>query len=76
MTKSTYLEYCEPGEALSVNEPVLKFQGRLSFKQHLPSTKWGIKVWSLCDYDTGFLCQFLVYTGKDKDMRKKEGLAY
>lgn len=79
MTKNTYLEYFEPGEALSVDETMIKFKGRLSFKQYLPSkpsSKWGIKVWSLCDSGTGFLCRFVVYTGKDKERGyKEEGLA-
>lgn len=79
MTKNTYLNHFEPGEALSVDETMVKFKGRLSFKQYLPSkpsTKWGIKVWSLCDADTGFLCRFSVYTGKDKQTGQQEkGLA-
>lgn len=68
LTKNKYVESYEPGEALSIDESMLKFKGRLSFKQYLPSkpsTKWGIKIWSLCDSKTGFLLRFQVYTGKE-----------
>nr|CAD7428539.1 unnamed protein product [Timema monikensis] len=49
---------------------MLYFKGRLWFKQYLPSKpsdKWGVKVWSLCDSKTGFLCKLDVYTGNPKD---------
>lgn len=65
-----YVEFYEPGESLSVDESMLKFKGRLSFKQYLPSkpsTKWGIKIWSLCDSKTGYLLKFKIYTGKESE---------
>lgn len=76
IVSKTYLDNYEPGEALSIDESMIKFKGRLSFKQYLPSkpsSKWGIKVWSLCDSSNGFLLKFKVYTGKESD-NKDEGL--
>lgn len=65
--KNTYLQEFEPGRSLSVDESMLRFKGRLWFKQYMPSkpsTKWGVKLWSLCDSETGFLLRFDVYVGK------------
>lgn len=67
MTKDSYSDIFECGRDLSVDESMLKFKGRLSFKQYLPSkpsSKWGIKLWSLCDSRTGYLLKYNVYTGK------------
>ena len=46
---------------------MIKFKGRLGFHQYLPAkpTKWGIKLWALCEAITGYLSRFQVYTGKE-----------
>ncbi|XP_063244776.1 piggyBac transposable element-derived protein 4-like [Bacillus rossius redtenbacheri] len=77
MTKETYLQHVQPGKCVSVDETMLKFTGRLWFKQYLPSkpsTKWGIKLWSLCDSKTGFLCKFDTYVGKGSGVKTGETL--
>ena len=40
-----------PGKNLSIDEGLIKFNGRLSFKQYVPKkpNKFGIKVWMLAD---------------------------
>ena len=55
---------------------MVKYKGQLSFCQYLPSkpTKWGIKVWSLCESSTGYMSNFQVYTGREDNQEK--GLAY
>lgn len=49
-------EYRGHGTA-SIDESMVKFKGRLGFKQYMPNKpiKWGIKVWSLCESTTGYL---------------------
>ena len=79
--KDRYCHAYSANKELSVDESMLKFKGRLFFKQYMPSkpsTKWGIKIWSLCDSHTGFLLKFDVYTGKqDNDLQSMEhGLSY
>lgn len=46
---------------------MIKFKGRLSFRQYLPAkpVKWGVKMWSLCESTTGYLHRFQIYTGKE-----------
>lgn len=51
---------------LSVDESMIAFKGRCSFKQYMPlkPIKRGYKVWCLADAKTGFVTKFEVYTGK------------
>lgn len=45
---------------------MIKWTGRLSFKQYLPAKpiKRGIKVWMRCDSENAFLTDFDIYLGK------------
>ncbi len=56
-----------PHEHISIDEAMIKFKGRLSFKQYMKAkpTKWGIKVCVLSDTTNGYVCRFQVYTGKN-----------
>lgn len=51
----------------TVDESMIKFKGRLSFRQYLPAkpVKWGVKMWSLCESTTGYRHRFQIYTGKE-----------
>ena len=54
-----------PNRNIGVDEAMIGFKGKSSIKQYMPmkATKWGYKVWSLCDSHNGYLCKFKVYTG-------------
>ena len=54
-----------PSENTSIVEELLLYQGRLSFKQYIPSkrARFGIKLFSLCE-DSGYLWNSFVYLGK------------
>ena len=56
----------KPGRAISIDEAMVKFNGRLFFKQYMKSkpTPWGIKVWCSADPTSGYLLDFNVYKGK------------
>ena len=62
-----------PDENVTVDESMVKFKGRLSFRQYLPAklVKWGIKIWSLAESKTGYLHRFQVYTGKENNTQEK-----
>ncbi|XP_056020995.1 piggyBac transposable element-derived protein 4-like [Ostrea edulis] len=70
-------ETYKPGKNLSVDEGMIGFKGRLHFRQYMPAkpTKWGIKVWQICESDTGYCCGFDIYTGK-KPGGRQHGLGY
>ena len=67
-----------PGKNISIDEAMIGFKGRLFFKQYMPAkpTKWGIKVWELCEASTGYCANFEVYTGKSRDGNRQYGLGY
>ena len=49
---------------------MMKWKGRLSFKQFIPSKRHrsGIKQFVLCDVLTGYVQDIIVYTGKSTDI--------
>lgn len=54
-----------PKECLSLDESMLLWRGRLSFRQYIPSKahKYGIKFFELCT-DDGFILDLIIYKGK------------
>jgi len=56
-----------PGQNIAIDESLMLWRGRLSFKQYIPlkSSKFGIKSYELCESSSGYLCSFVIYTGKD-----------
>lgn len=58
--------------ALSIDEMMLKFFGRLSIKQFIRAKpiRFGIKMWAVCSSD-GYLFSFDVYCGKNSEEGKK-----
>ena len=64
-----YQPHCE----VSVDEAMIKFQGRSSLKQYmlLKPVKRGIEVWVLADSHNGYFQKFEVYSGKKGDSPEK-----
>ena len=58
-----------PGQEISINEGMIKFNGRLSFKQYSKGkpNPWGIKVWCAADPRTGYMLEYDAYLGCIKD---------
>ena len=56
----------KPHRDNTIDEAMIAYKGRLSFKQYLPAkpTKFGIKVWERADAHNGYVSEFQVYTGK------------
>ena len=70
-----------PGKNITVDEGLVKFNGRLSFKQYMPlkPDKFGIKVWLLADADTYYVPRFQVYLGKNRtnnELFRQKGLGF
>ena len=55
-----------PYRDVSVDEAMIAYRGRLSFRQYLPAklAKYGIKVWEACDARNGFCFDFNFYLGR------------
>lgn len=62
---TTCLDNYRPHNEQSIDEGMIAFKGRLSFKQYLPAkpTKFGIKVWERAFPHNGYVHEFQVYTG-------------
>jgi hypothetical protein len=58
-----------PTEYVTVDEMLVPFRGRCSFKVYMPNKphKYGIKVQCLCDAKSSYLYNAYIYTGKDCD---------
>ncbi|XP_062583062.1 piggyBac transposable element-derived protein 4-like [Saccostrea cucullata] len=66
MTKRKFIENYKPNKSMAIDEAMIKWTGRLSYKQYLPAKpiKRGIKVWMRCDSENAFLTDFNIYLGK------------
>ena len=58
----------------TIDEAMIKFKGRVSFKQYMKDkpTKWGIKVFVLADATNGYIRRFQIYTGKGVDSNSSQ----
>ena len=70
-----FAELYDPRRELSVDEAMIKFQGRSSLKQYMPMkpVKRGIKVWVLADSINGYFSRLEIHSGKLSD-RVETGL--
>lgn len=61
--------YYTPSREISIDEAMRKFKGRIYFRQYIPNKpcRWGIKLWCLCESETGYLLDWNVYTGKSTE---------
>ena len=59
----------EPSKEVSVDEAMIKFQGRSSLKQYMPKKpiRRGIKVWVLGDSTNGYFSRFDIYQGREEN---------
>ena len=67
----TYMQVYGPRRELSLDESMVKFKGRIFFRQYLPAkpTRWGIKEFILAEAKTGYALKSIVYTGKTSFQR-------
>ncbi|CAI7992357.1 PiggyBac transposable element-derived protein 4, partial [Geodia barretti] len=55
---------------------MIGFKGRLTFIQYMPKkpTKWGLKAYVLADSTTGYMYNWILYTGKDDSLGDPLGM--
>ena len=66
-----------PGRDLSIDEAMVAFKGRSFMKQYMPAkpVKWGFKVWTVAEADTGYVSGYEIYTGR-RAVPSQHGLGY
>ena len=71
-------KYFKPGQELSIDEGMIKYKGRQSFRQYMPakSTKYGVKLFSCCDAVTGYCLRLVVYCGRESRFVDGEGFVF
>jgi len=59
--------YPNPSEFITVDETMVKFQGRVRFLQYIQNkpVRYGIKLFLVCDSFNGYCLNSIVYTGKN-----------
>ncbi|KAJ8942909.1 hypothetical protein NQ314_009884 [Rhamnusium bicolor] len=64
--KNKFMTIYTPEKNISVDESLVGWKGRLQWKQYIPSKRkrFGIKIFVLCESSTGYVYNFIVYTGK------------
>ncbi|GFX89858.1 piggyBac transposable element-derived protein 4 [Trichonephila clavipes] len=55
-----------PGKNLSLDESLMKFKGRLKWKMYIATkrARFGLKFFVLCEAESGYISDFLIYTGE------------
>ena len=69
-------ELYQPHHEISIDERMVRSKARFSLRQYIRNkpTKWGFKLWWLCDSRNGYTSSFSVYRGKNGEVRSSNGL--
>ena len=60
----------QPNMEVSIDERTVCSKAQFSFKQYIRNkpTKWGFKLWCLCDSHNAYTVSFSVYCGKEREV--------
>ncbi|XP_068115883.1 piggyBac transposable element-derived protein 4-like [Hyperolius riggenbachi] len=63
----TFTEKYMPEQRIAIDESLIPFHGRLAIKQYIPNkrSRYGIKLYKLCESGSGYIYSLKVYEGKD-----------
>lgn len=61
-----FRDLCTPCQHITIDESLLLYKGRLGWVQYIPlkRARYGIKTYLLCESKSGYVWNFLIYTGK------------
>ncbi len=70
LLKERFSLYINAYKNLAIDESLMLWKGRLCFKQYIASKRhrFGVKLFILCDCETGAILDFIVYTGANTEM--------
>ncbi|KAJ8941083.1 hypothetical protein NQ318_003264 [Aromia moschata] len=71
LTKLRVATQFRPFQNLVIDESMILFKGRLSFKQYIKTKRhhFGIKLYVSCDCETGIILDYVVYIGQQTDIQ-------
>jgi hypothetical protein len=69
VAKERCMNVYTPGEYLALDEGMVPWKGRLTFKQYIPNKpdRFGMKLYIISESVSGYVSNFTLYTGKDFD---------
>lgn len=75
-SRQKYKDSFIPYQKLCIDESIVPFKGRLSIKQYLPMkrNRFGIKLFVLCDVESGIILDFIVYCGSKTNITRNDDL--
>lgn len=67
LVNTNFKKFYTPGDNITIDEQLLPFRGRCSFRQYMPSKpdKYGLKIWWACDSENYYPLNGLPYVGKE-----------
>ncbi|CAF3127116.1 unnamed protein product [Rotaria sp. Silwood2] len=71
-----FRQFFQPFQKLCIDESLLPWKGYLSFKQYIPKKRrrFGVKLFILCDCETKYILDFIIYTGADIEIERINNL--
>lgn len=68
--RAVFKKFMKPFQNLCIDESLVLFKGRLAFKQYIKTkrSRFGIKLFVLCDTKTGYIMDFITYTGTSTEL--------
>ena len=66
----SFQQHYLPSQNLVIDKQMIGTRCRIGFIQYMPKNpkKFGIKLWVLCESLTGYVLEFVMYTGKTDDV--------
>lgn len=66
----------KPFQNLVIDESLVLWRGNLHFRQYIPSKRhrFGLKIFVLCDCETGFILDMILYTGARTNIKENKKL--
>lgn len=76
--RNKFTSSLKPFQNLCVDESLLLWRGRLAFRQYIPQkrNRFGLKFFILCDVESGYILDFIVYTGTGTEIEVDKELGY
>lgn len=68
------MSFFQPFQKVVIDESLVLFRGRVVFRQYIPSKRhrFGIKFFVICDCETGYVLDQVVYTASDIDIPRDD----
>lgn len=74
--REKFKQFVIPYQNLCIDESLMLWKGRLSFKQYIPNKRhrFGVKLFIIVDCKSGTILDFIVYVGSDTDYEYQDHL--